>query len=272
MVTTTSLKVGESLTVGLYFNNNYQLPTTCNLIVFIGGVCVGNLFAQEPEIERVGVYYTIRLSSQDTSKMRGYRDLIVVMDDPDGFGNKKFIVGGILFDRMADEFITTSENQGYNMLIGMTVDESMVSGNVELIEAIKGDKGDKGDSGATLHANLTDKNSEAAFQHVDERINEIPASAGEATYTLLNRRQNLITGTLPNGVNSTLILPSIVAGERNEVILHFKTNAVASPTLVYSGFTPVWLNGRAISMKVNKQYTIVFEQVNGIVKTSFGEY
>lgn len=147
MVTTTSLKVGESLTIGLYFNNNYQLPTTCNLIVFIGGVCVGNLFAQEPEIEKVGIYYTIRLSSQDTSKMRGYRDLIVVLDDPDGFGNKKFIVGGILFDRMADEFITTSENQGYNMLIGMTVDESMVSGNVELIEAIKGEKGIKGDKG-----------------------------------------------------------------------------------------------------------------------------
>ena len=147
MVTTTSLKAGESLTIGLYFNNNYQLPTTCNLIVFIGGVCVGNLFTQEPEIERVGIYYTIRLSSQDTSKMRGYRDLIVVLDDPDGFGNKKFIVGGILFDRMADEFITTSENQGYNMLIGMTVDESIVSGNVELIEAIKGDKGDKGDQG-----------------------------------------------------------------------------------------------------------------------------
>ena len=142
MVTTTSLKVGESLSIGLYFKDNYQLPTTCNLVVFIGGVCVGNLFTQEPEIERVGIYYTIRLSSQDTSKMRGYRDLIVVLDDPDGFGNKKFIVGGILFDRMADEFITTSENQGYNMLIGMTVDESIVSGNVELIEAIKGEKGE----------------------------------------------------------------------------------------------------------------------------------
>ena len=122
------------------------------------------------------------------------------------------------------------------------------------------------------HENLTNKNEEAAFRHVDERINGIPASAGVATYTLLSRRQNLITGTLPNGVNSTLILPSIVAGERNEVILHFKTNAVAAPTLVYSGFTPGWLNGSAISMKINKQYTIVFEQINGIVKTSWGEY
>lgn len=147
MVTTTSLKVGESLSIGLYFNNNYQLPTTCNLVVFIGGVCAGNLFTQEPKIEKVGIYYTIRLSSQDTSKMRGYRDLMIVLDDPDGFGNKKFIVGGILFDRMADEFITTSENQGYNMLIGMTVDESIVSSNVELIEAIKGDQGIQGIQG-----------------------------------------------------------------------------------------------------------------------------
>lgn len=142
MVTTTSLKVGESLSIGLYFNDNYQLPSTCNLIVFIGGVCVGNLFTQQPEIDRIGVYYTIRLSSQDTSKMRGYRDLIVILDDPEGFGNKKTIVGGILFDRMADEFITTSENQGYNMLIEMTVDQSIVSGNAELIEAMKGDKGE----------------------------------------------------------------------------------------------------------------------------------
>lgn len=141
MVTTTSLKVGESLTVGLYFNDNYQLPTTCNLITYIGGVCVGNLFTQEPEIEKVGVYYTMRLSSQETSKMRGYRDLIVILDDPNGFGNKKTIVGGILFDRLADEFITTSENQGYNLLIGMTVDESVVSGNLDLIYAIKGDDG-----------------------------------------------------------------------------------------------------------------------------------
>lgn len=122
------------------------------------------------------------------------------------------------------------------------------------------------------HESLTNKDSEAAFQHIDERINEIPAKVGAASYTLLNRRQNLITGTLPNGVNSTLVIPALIAGERNEVILHFKTNATAAPTLVYLGFTPVWLNGNAISMKINKQYTIVFEQVNGVIKTSWGEY
>lgn len=144
MVTTTSLKVGESLTIGLYFNNNYQLPATCNMVVYIGGVCIGNLNTQSPQIDIIGSYYTMRLSSQETSKMRGYRDLIVVLDDPNGFGNKKTIVGGILFDRLADEFITTSENQGYNLLIGMTVDESVVSGNIELISAVKGDKGDPG--------------------------------------------------------------------------------------------------------------------------------
>lgn len=121
------------------------------------------------------------------------------------------------------------------------------------------------------HDKLSNKNSNIEFQHIDESINEIPAAIGAANYTLLNRKQNLITGTLPNGVSSTLILPTIVEG-RNEVIVHFKTNAIAPPTLIYSGFTPVWLNGTPISMKVNKQYTIVFEQINGIVKTSWGEY
>ena len=100
----------------------------------------------------------------------------------------------------------------------------------------------------------------------------IPASTETYTYNLTNNKQTVITGTLPNGINSILVLPATISEERNEVILHFKTNAVASPTLVYSGFTPVWLNGSAISMKINKQYTIVFEQINGIVKTSWGEY
>ena len=154
MVTTTSLKVGESLTIGLYFNNNYQLPSTCNLITYIGGVCVGNLQTQQPPIEKVISYYTIRLSSQDTSKMRGYRDLIVVLDDPSGFGNKKNIVGGILFDKLADEFISTSENQGYNLLIGMTIDQSVITGNVELISAIKGDKGNPGESFIQLQSDF----------------------------------------------------------------------------------------------------------------------
>lgn len=158
----------------------------------------------------------------------------------------------------------------------------------------------------TTHENLTDKNSEADFQHVDTTVTketlaendkvalydsetgkvvltpreklfdnsiiQIPASAGAATYNLTNNKQTLITGVLPNGVNSTLTLPAVIAGDRNEVVLHFKTNATAAPTLVYSGFTPTWLNGIAISMKVNKQYTIVFEQINGIVKTSWGEF
>ena len=76
--------------------------------------------------------------------MRGYRDLIVVLDDPEGFGNKKSVVGGILFDRLADEFVSNSENQGYNIIIGMTVSESTVTGSSEIMTFIKGDKGDDG--------------------------------------------------------------------------------------------------------------------------------
>ena len=89
MVTTTSLKVGESLTIGLYFNNNYQLPITCNLILYIGGVCVGDLFTQNPPINKINDIYTINIPSVNTSKMRGYRDIILILDDPSGFGNKK---------------------------------------------------------------------------------------------------------------------------------------------------------------------------------------
>ena len=40
----------------------------------------------------------------------------------------------------------------------------------EWVASLKGEKGDKGDAGTTLHANLTDKNSEASVQHVDTTV------------------------------------------------------------------------------------------------------
>lgn len=146
-MTTAEIKVGESLSIGLWFKDNYELPETCNMTVYVGGVIIGDLFSGIPEIERNSIYYTMRLSSEETSLMRGYRDLIVVLDDPEGFGVKKAVVGGITFSRLADEFVSNSENQGFNMLIEMEIDEDAITGSITLIEALKGDKGDKGDKG-----------------------------------------------------------------------------------------------------------------------------
>jgi len=108
-------------------------------------------------------------------------------------------------------------------------------------------------------------------------FNNLNAAVGAATYPLIQLKQNSISGTLVNSVNSTLTIEAPTSGKRNETILHFSTNAVAAPTFIYSGFTPVWLGGTALSMKVSKKYTIVFEQVEvstgvWIVKTSWGEY
>ena len=142
---------------------------------------------------------------------------------------------------------------------------------------------EKGEFVKVAHSAVTDKNSEADFQHLNAAeklrvtnaqqltLNTTAAQAGAATYTLVKNEQLLITGTLPSGVNSSIVLPAIESGKVNEQILHFSTGATL-PTLLYSGFVPTWLNGTAISMKINKQYTIVFEQINGIVKTSWGEY
>ena len=146
---TTSVKVGESLTIGLYFNNNYELPITCNMIIYIGGVCVGNLLSQTPILEKDENIYVTRLSSSETYKMRGYRDIIVVLDDPIGFGNKKIVVGGISFDRLSDEFVSDSKGNLYNILIGMDVSTSTYSGNVEIVNFLKGEKGNQGDIGLT---------------------------------------------------------------------------------------------------------------------------
>jgi len=113
-------------------------------------------------------------------------------------------------------------------------------------------------------------------EKIDTAITATASAMGDETYALELNKQTVLTGTLPNGVNSTFTLPSPVSGKVNESVVHFASNATAAPTLVYSGFTPVWLGGTAISMVISKNYTIVFEQIyNGsawIVKASWGEY
>lgn len=142
-MTTATFKIGESITIGLWFGNNYQLPDTCNMIIYIGGVCIGNLKTQSPTMDKNGIYYTIKLSGRETSLMRGYRDIMIVLDDPIGFGIRKEIIGGISFDRIGliNETISDSENSGYNMLIELNVTQTTITSSVELLNAIKGNDG-----------------------------------------------------------------------------------------------------------------------------------
>lgn len=107
-------------------------------------------------------------------------------------------------------------------------------------------------------------------------ITEIAASGIAATYALELNKQVSITGTLPNGVSSTLTLPSPTIANENESVVHFASNATAAPTLVYSGFTPIWGGGKPLAMVASKRYTIVFEQIyNGtawVVLSNWREY
>lgn len=119
-------------------------------------------------------------------------------------------------------------------------------------------------------------NEKGQFSEIAIDVNMLSASTVAATYALVLNQATNILNALPSGVNSTLTIPSPVSGKENESVVHFSTGATA-PTIVYSGFTPVWLNGTALAMKINKTYTIVFEQVRTatstwIVKASWGEY
>lgn len=107
-------------------------------------------------------------------------------------------------------------------------------------------------------------------------MNIFVAQATSYTYSLVSTKQNNILNNLVNGINNTITLPTPIVGNENESVLHFSTGAII-PTLVYSGFTPLWLGGIPLSTKINKKYTITFEQVRDgvnswIVKTSWGEY
>jgi len=109
-----------------------------------------------------------------------------------------------------------------------------------------------------------------------ESMNVLTAGTVETTYPLMRGKETNILNNLPTGVNSIFTIPTPEAGFKNESVVHFSVGS-SLPTLVYSGFTPKWLNNRALSTVANKSYTIVFEQVRTasgtwIVKASYGEY
>ena len=107
---TKSLNAGESLTIGLTFNSDLSLSSTGNMLVYIGGILVGNLLTNIPPIRKNGIYYDIILSSNDTKNFRGYRDIMVILDDNNNIGIKKAIVGGLSFDRLPDNFFSSSKS------------------------------------------------------------------------------------------------------------------------------------------------------------------
>ena len=160
----------------------------------------------------------------------------------------------------------------------LAVQQGYVGTLDEWLESLKGKDGAPG---TTDYNELDNKPDLSVYQTKYEAkksfdVNMLSASAGVATYALVLNQATNILNALPSGVNSTITIPSPVAGKENESVVHFSTGATA-PTIVYSGFTPIWLNSMALAMKINKKYTIVFEQVRTatgtwIVKASWGEY
>ena len=177
---TTTIKAGESLSIGLWFKDDFILPQTTNMIVYIGGVCVGNLLTQVPAITRSGIYYDIKLSGEETFKMRGYRDLIIIFDDPGSYGVLKNVVGGISFERLADEYDSASETNGYNIIIGLKISESEVSYDVDFIEALRGPKGDPGPKGDDSHYRHT-QTSASSIWNIKHNLGKHPSVSVESS-------------------------------------------------------------------------------------------
>jgi len=133
-MTTTTVKVGQSLTIGFKFTG-YDESRINDLSIYIGGVLVGSIGTET--LPKVGDYYTVTQSSSQTSLMRGYRDVIVVLQDS-SLGVVKTVSAGIYFDRLADEFVSDDINNGYNMQVELMVDETITTTDVQLLNAIKG--------------------------------------------------------------------------------------------------------------------------------------
>ena len=147
-------------------------------------------------------------------------------------------------------------------------------------------------NGVSYHPNLTDKNAEPSFQHVDTTTTKetlvtndkvvivdsvtgkvvltdkanvgsyatetVSAPANSGTLTLKNATETVISTTLTNTNSFTIALPTAIAGKVNESILLFKTGAtlptLTQPTgVVYRTQTPV--------IGINQTWTFCYEMV-----------
>jgi len=146
------------------------------------------------------------------------------------------------------------------------------------------------DTGVSAHSDLTGKNDETNIQHLTaaqvsalhdvqvadaETITgagsvadpfvgkplliEISAEVGATNYNLVNYREVEITGTLPNGVTSTLVFPVFITGKVTSGVVHFFTGATL-PTLAYSGGTVKWKDNYPIGLVINCKYTLYWER------------
>ena len=122
-MTTKSINAGESFTIGFTFNSDLALSLTGNMLVYIGGSLVGTLITQIPTIIKNGGYYDIFLSSNDTKNFRGYREILVILDDNNNIGIKKAVVGELLFERLPDNFFSTSKSSTRDIVIELKLSD-----------------------------------------------------------------------------------------------------------------------------------------------------
>lgn len=134
-------------------------------------------------------------------------------------------------------------------------------------------------SGVVLASNVTDTaqslltatNQASKNQQINDELlninqtkqstntNYLTASAGAATYALTQNIPTVIQGALPSGGNSTFTLPTATVNQGECRV--YITTGTTIPTLVYSGFTPIWGGGAAPTLEANKVYIMSFEQV-----------
>ena len=165
-MTEKSIKQGESLRIGFTFNPEYDESRINDLLMYIDGVLIGR--KSLGTITKSG-YWTVSMSGDDTFLISGHRDLILVIEDSK-FGLRKFVVASLLFDRLADEFHANIQNNGYNLILNLLINETVLTSDVFLLDIMKGDKGDPGGgslpagglSGQTL-TKLSDTNLNAGW-------------------------------------------------------------------------------------------------------------
>ena len=147
--------------------------------------------------------------------------------------------------------------------------------------------------GVSSHPNLTDKNQETEFQHVDTtttketlvKADKVPiydsvtgkvvltdknnvnsystetvsAPANAGTLTLKNATETVISTTLTNTNSFTIALPTAVAGKINESIFIFKTGATLPSLTQPSG---VFYRTGIPTISINQTWTFCYEKVS----------
>lgn len=214
---------GESFTIGFIINDSYDLTRVVRLLIYVENteyICAIK--------DRVA---SVKLSSNDTSKLKGEKEIVLVIQDSE-FGVKKFDVGCVEFIRTEATYNNTSTAANNDVIIPITITETTITLDSVVYNYVKGDN-------SFRVWQLLDGNSDKT---IDDYFDYLMQPALEAAEIAEGATASANYATQAAQAATTALMSNIVSLEiQDDLCLHFKTPET------YNGLTARIENGNLIA-------------------------